>query len=174
MKTKILIKINVGRILAGHFKTLRNHNTGKVEFDDVFTFLILPIIGASTLSCFGIQLNDSATNIIITTLSILVGLLFNVIVIIFDIIKRDSSKKMKNELLNELLTNISYSIVISILIICVTLLTYIDIATIRSVATWVVFLLIGNYFLTVLMILKRVYILFVNELDEIEKFTDNK
>ena len=169
MKTKVLTKINIGRIVTSHLKTLRNDNTGKVGFDDLLTFLILPIIGASCLSYFHIELNDSATNIIITTLSILVGLLFNVIVIIFDIIKRDSTKKLKNRLLNELLTNISYSIVISILIITITLLTFIDNRYLKIGSTWFVYFLIGNYFLTVLMILKRMYIMFVNELDEIEK-----
>lgn len=171
MKTRILTKINIGRIVTNHLKTLRNDNTGKVGLDDIITFLILPIIGASGLSYFHIELNDSATNIIITTLSILVGLLFNVIVIIFDIIKRDSTKKLKNQLLNELLTNISYSIVLSILIISITLLTFIDNCYLKIGATWFVYFLIGNYFLTVLMILKRMYIMFVNELDEIEKNT---
>lgn len=171
MKTQILTKINIGKIITRHLKTLRNDNTGKVGRDDVFTFLILPILGASGLSYFHIELNDSATNIIITTLSILVGLLFNVIVIIFDIIKRDNSKKLKNKLLNELLTNISYSIVLSILIISITLLTFIDNSYLKLGATWFAYFLIGNYFLTVLMILKRMYIMFVNELDEIEKNT---
>lgn len=171
MKNKILNKINIGRIVTSHLKTLRNDNTEKVGLDDLFTFLVLPILGATFLSYFHIELNDSATNIIITTLSILVGLLFNVIVIIFDIIKRDNSKKLKNKLLNELLTNISYSIVLSILIISITLLTFIDNCYLKIGATWIVYFLIGNYFLTVLMILKRMYIMFINELDEIEKNT---
>ena len=169
MKTKMLTKINIGRIVINHLQTLRNDNTNKIGVDDILTFLILPIIGASALSYFHVKLNDSATNIIISTLSILVGLLFNVIVIIFDIIKRDNTKKVKNKLLNELLTNISYSIVLSILIITITLLTFIEDCNLQMGATWLVYFLIGNYFLTVLMILKRMYIMFANELNEIEK-----
>lgn len=169
MKIRILTKINIGKIISSHLKTLRNDNSDKLEWDDVLTFLIIPIVGASALSYFEIKLSNSATNIIITTLSILVGLLFNVIVIIFDILKRDSSKKIKNKLLNQLLTNISYSIIISLLIIVVTLLTYFNNYYVQIVASWLVYFLIGNYFLTVLMVLKRMYSLFINELDEIEK-----
>jgi hypothetical protein len=168
---KILEKINVGKIIFKHIETLKNYNTNKLGFDDFITFILLPLIGTGLLIYFDIGLNDRATNIIITTLSILVGLLFNVIVIIFDIIKRDSTKKIKNKLLEELLTNISYSILLSILIIVFTLLTYINNELSKTIFTGIVYFLIGNYFLTVLMVLKRMYQLFDNELKEIGKNT---
>ena len=163
-----LRKVRVGSIISNHFRTLTNHNTKKFEWDDIFTFLVVPAIASVLLLYLGIGLSDSATNIIITTLSILVGLLFNVIVIIFDIIKRDASKKLKNEVLNQLLTNISYSILLSIFIIAITLFTYVEISAIEMVSTAIVYFLIGNFFLTVLMILKRMYLLFTNELTEIQ------
>lgn len=168
---KILDKINIAKIVSRHVGTLKNYNTEKLGFDDLLTFIIFPLIGTSLLLYYKIELNDKATNIIITTLSILVGLLFNVIVIIFDIIKRDSSKKVKNKLLEELLTNISYSILVSIFVIVFTLLTYIDNEVSKKIFTGIVYFLIGNYFLTVLMILKRMFQLFDNELKEIEKNT---
>jgi len=169
---KLLNKINIWTIILNHIRTLKNSNSNKVAFDDVLTFFIIPIIGSSSLIYFKIFLTESATNIIITTLSILVGLLFNVVVIVFDIIKRDNSKKLKNEILNQLLTNISYSIIISITIIIFTLFTYISVYLVKIIVTWFVYFLIGNYFLTVLMVLKRMYKLFVNELEEIENDLD--
>ncbi len=163
-----LSKVRVGSIILNHFKTLANHNTKKFEWDDIFTFFVTPAIASALLVCLDIELSDNATNIIITTLSILVGLLFNVIVIIFDIIKRDATKELKNEVLNQLLTNISYAILLSIFIIAITLFTYIEIKIVEQIASAIVYFLIGNFFLTVLMILKRMYLLFTNELNEIE------
>jgi len=97
---KIFEKINVLSILNNHFKTLVNDNTKRPEFTDWLTFLIIPFIIGATLTFFEIDLTERATNLVITTLSILVGLFFNVVVILFDIIKRDSSKKLKIDCLS--------------------------------------------------------------------------
>ena len=134
----------------------------------------MPIFLTGILLYFKIHLNDSAITIIITTLSILVGLLFNVIVIIFDIIKRDGTQRLKNKILNELLTNISFSIILSIVIIVFTLATYFKNECVNLVATGFVYFFLCIYFLTVLMIIKRMYLLFMNELNEIEKISTPK
>lgn len=173
----VLNKINIYQIIKSHFTTLQNDNTNKAEFDDYLTFLLLPIIIATGLLCFDIQLKESAVNIVITTLSILVGLLFNVIVLIFDIIKRDASQKLKNTILKQLLANISFTILLSIITILFTLATYFEIETIKEIATWIVYFLLTIFLFTVLMVLKRMYLLFRNEIDEIEKMnntTDNQ
>lgn len=162
-------KVNIKEILKSHFSTLQNDNSKKSEFDDYFTFLILPLIISTVLLYFKISLRDSAVNIIITTLSILVGLLFNVIVLIFDIIKRDASQKIKNTVLKQLLANISFTILLSIVTILFTLTTYLDVEIIKNITTWIVYFLLTNFLLTVLMILKRMYKLFENEIVEIEK-----
>ena len=162
-------KININQILKSHFATLQNDNSNKAEFDDYLTFLIVPIIVATGLLYFDIHLKDSAVNIVITTLSILVGLLFNVIVLIFDIIKRDASQKLKNTVLKQLLANISFTILLSIVTILFTLATYFDIEYIKEIATWIVYFLLTVFIFTVLMVLKRMYLLFRNEIDEIER-----
>lgn len=166
---RIISKINISKIVKNHLATLVNDNSKKPDFGDWFTFLIIPMIFASLLVWFNILLTDRAHNIVITTLSILVGLLFNVIVIIFDIIKRDNSQKLKNELLTQLLTNISYTILISLIIIGFTVLTFFNNVYIILVSNWLVFFFLFHFFLTVLMVLKRVYILFLNEMEELEE-----
>lgn len=169
----IFKKININQILKSHFATLQNDNSKKTEFDDYFTFLLIPAIIASVLLCFRIALKESAINIVITTLSILVGLLFNVIVLIFDIIKRDASQRIKNTVLKQLLANISFTILLSIVTILFTLVTFFDIESVKHVATWIVYFLLTIFLFTVLMILKRMYILFKNEIEEIEKTKDD-
>lgn len=162
-------KINITQILKSHFATLQNDNSKKADFDDYLTFLIVPIIVASGLLHYDIQLNDTAVNIVITTLSIFVGLLFNVIVLIFDIIKRDASQSIKNTILKQLLANVAFTILLSIITILVTLITYFESAIIKVMATWVVCFSLTIFLLTVLMVLKRMYLLFKQEIDEIER-----
>ena len=161
-------KINVVQIVKDHLDTLKNDNTKKPGNDDYFIFLILPLVLSTALLYFEIFLSEGAINIIITTLSILVGLLFNVIVLIFDIIKRDSSIKLKNRILKQLLSNISFTILTSIVAIIFTLLTFIDIFFLKIFFEGVVYFLLFLFLFTVLMIIKRMYILFVNEIDEID------
>jgi len=78
---KMFNKINIFKIISNHFNTLQNDNTKKCEFDDILTFLILPLLVSVGLYWFDFELKENAINIIITTLSIFVGLLFNIIVI---------------------------------------------------------------------------------------------
>lgn len=169
---KVLEKINIVDIVKNHLATLVNDNSKKSEFSDWLTFLIIPLIVASNLVYFKVDLSDRATNIVITTLSILVGLLFNVIVILFDILKRDNSEKIKNVLLKQLLTNISYSIFTSLFIIFLTVLSFFDNKIWVVVCTFFVYFFLTHFALTVLMILKRIYALFLNEMEEIGETTD--
>jgi len=165
----MLNKINISEIIENHIATLKNDNTKKTGIDDYFTFLIIPIILTSILLYFKVVLSDEALNIVITTLSIFVGLLFNVIVLIFDIIKRDSTKKIKNVVLRELLANISFTILISIVAIIFTVLTFIKNDIAKMIFTGAVYFLLAIFVFTVLMVLKRMHKLFNNEIDEIER-----
>lgn len=166
---KLLNKINLNKIVISHFNTLKNYNTKKFELDDLITFILLPILIATILLISKVELRDSSLNIVITILSVLVGLLFNVIVIVFDIIKRNNSNKIKNRILNELMTNISYSILISLSAIILTLCLNIPFKFVHLVLNWLVFFLIAHFFITILMILKRMYALFINEINEVEE-----
>lgn len=165
----MLSKINIQKIINHHLNSLKNDNTGKAEFGDYLVFLILPILIASALIYFQVLLGTEATSIIITTLAILVGLLFNAIIIIFDIVKRDASKRIKNKILKELLANISFVILLSIFAILFTLITFIKHDYLTLIATWILYFLLSVFLFTVLMIMKRMYILFKNEIDELEK-----
>ena len=166
----MLKKINISQIIRNHFATLQNANTKKAEFDDYLTFFIIPVAVSSTLLYFKFYLKTDAINIIISTLSILVGLLFNVVVLIFDIIKRDKSNQIKNTVLRQILSNIAYTILLSIVAIIMTLFTYIDNYVTQIIFNAIVYFLLTNFVMTVLMILKRMFHLFHKEIeDEIEE-----
>lgn len=162
----MLDKINISKIVENHFNTLRNANTKKAELDDYITFLFIPIIATGLLIWKKTFLDTNSINIIITTLSILVGLFFNVIVLIFDIIKRDKNNNIKNVVLKELQANIAYIILISIISILICLVTYIDNCIIKYISNSVVFFLLTNLIMTVLMVLKRMFHLFDKEFED--------
>jgi glucan phosphoethanolaminetransferase (alkaline phosphatase superfamily) len=162
-------KINISQIIKNHFDTLKNSNTDKADSDDYFTFLIVPIAITLVLLYFKIFLSDGVINIIVMTLAILVGLLFNVIVLVFDILQRDPTKTVKNTILRELLSNISYTILLSIFAIILTLFTFCNNNICKYIFNGLVYFVLVSFTFTILMILKRIHKLFKNEIDEAEK-----
>ncbi|MDR3625484.1 MAG: hypothetical protein P4L45_01545 [Ignavibacteriaceae bacterium] len=164
----IFEKINITQIINDHIETLVNDNKKRPGLDDCITFLLLPIFISTLLLFLKVYLDVNVINIIITALAILLGLLFNVIIILFDIIKRDSTKKIKNNILEQLISNISFAILLSIFAIIMVLCTFINNCFIRLVIHWYIYFILSLFLLTVLMILKRIYTLFKNEIKEIE------
>lgn len=162
-----LNKVNVLSIVKNHLKTIVNDNTGKPSFDDIFTFLFLPIIISGALLYFNKLLTISGINIIIASMSIGTGFLINAIVLIFDIIKRESGHQIKNKALRQIMSNISFAILLSISIIVISALTCIKQSLVFQIINFVLFLFISEFLLTVLMVLKRIHILFKKELDSI-------
>lgn len=163
---KLFNKVNLSRIIVDHFKTLVNSNTNKAGFDDYFTFLIFPLITGVGLLLFKQIIDKDIVNIIITILSIFVGLLINVIVLIFDIIKRDAEKNLKNVVLRQTISNITYTILISIITIIFCLFTFVNYNIIKIVSSGFIYFLAIHFFVTLFMILKRMYLLFIGEIDE--------
>lgn len=161
-------KIDIRNIISNHISTIKNTNTGKPDFGDFFTFIVLPIMISLSLSLLKIEFKSETTSIIITTLAIFVGLMFNIIVLIFDIVKRDASQNIKNIILKELLSNIAFAIILALSTIIVIIFTYSSQLYIKIVSTSLSFFLVSLFILTLLMILKRMYNVFKNEIDEIE------
>ena len=167
---KILVKINVLKIIQAHLLTLVDARTKKSGYDDWITFFIIPLLFAMGIFQFQLPLGYNAITIIITSLSIFVGLLFNMVILVFDILKRDATKEIKNSLLKQILANISFTIILSIFIIGLSLLALLkNYPTIKVITDFVIYFFLAFFFLTLTMILKRMYVLFENEMKEMEK-----
>ncbi len=158
-------KIDIRFIFLKHLSTLIDSKSGKVSFIDHLTFHVFPAIFAAIIVCYKVFLDKDAVSILCTCLSIFVGLFFNVIVLIFDMIKRDGSQGFKNELLSEILSNISFSIALSIICILISFATLIQNENVKIMANWLTYTLSGVFFLNVIMILKRTFILFEKEVE---------
>lgn len=154
-----MTKLNIGRILADHFRSQF------VSFGDCLIFLLLPAIVATILPYFNVLISYNLLQIVIAVLSIFVGLLLNVIVLLFDIMNKESTRVLKITLLQEVLANVSFTILLSILTILVVLPTMLPICfnLTLKIFNGVSYFCLILFLLNIIMILKRVYALFFDE-----------
>lgn len=156
-------KINVTVIVKDHLKTLVNARTNLPDFRDLLFFVMLPIITSLILVYNEIYLNGDFVNSIIGGLSIYVGLSLNFIVLLFDLAAKEIFKDDEaKSVIKETVANISVSIFYSILIILFSLFTNIDCLLI--VGNFLCYFILVEFLFTLLMILKRVYMLLMKQL----------
>lgn len=157
-------KISVKEIIKNHYRTLVDSNSGKLSWKDFFTFYCLPfLVGALLLFIMPTSIKDSKEiiNIIITTLSIFIGLFMNLAVLLIDLynknnqkikqfsvdnileeadvderIKKNNQRKnlgLVSEIAKETMHSIFYSIFISILTIIISLFSYVNFQYLKSI-----------------------------------------
>lgn len=161
----MLTRINILDIIRSHFKTLRAvGQLSGIATMDLIIFLLVPIIASVYLS-FNDMGFKSLTSDIITAISILAGFLFNLLAIIYtsiDKIKINGlNSEIRKQFVLELHSNISYNILLSIFIIPFLLLYKLDIdeCWIEKILLGINYFLLFSFFLTLLMVLKRIFIL---------------
>ncbi len=193
---KLVDRININKILAKHFATLYDHGkfktTGKkvMPISDWIVFLVLPVSIATLLYYIGIRITEGYINILMTSLSIFVGLLFSLLTLIFDLGKKEKEYKyeegvnykqeQKYILIKELFINTSFSIALSIVAILSLLSTQFDPTLLTSIwrntayygninkwysiiTTIISITLIVEFVLVLFMILKRFFLIFLDE-----------
>ena len=170
----MFVKISVFHIIQDHLSTLRVYRGGNakkisVSGWDIFLFYVVPLFAAIVIYFWGnLSLDDEVISTLITSLSIFAALLFNLLILIYDIItKREHSKRM-TEFLREIYANVSYSVLISVLSVVAVLCGLLHFS-----AKWAViginlvgFYLVTHFILTLFMILKRTHALLAAEMRE--------
>lgn len=191
---KIFDRINIIQIFRSHLNTLYDYGAlnwngqRKIPIADKITFAISPLVFSLILVLLELRIDNEYLSIIITSLSIFIGLLFSLLTLVFDMVKSSSNleneidhkKKVKNTLTQELFINIAFAIALSLVSIVAVFLTrfrpapiidllknlsyyeYIKEIYIFSTNLFAIYLLILFLF-TLLMILKRFYILFLSQ-----------
>src|SRR5690242_18428985 len=109
-------KINVYRIIRDHFGTLV-HDSDQTRSDwDIALFVAVPLIASTVLLCFKGVFGSSTGGILITAYSIFAALLFNLLLLVYDIVKKrdENTSSLKSRFLKQVYNNISYSVFISI------------------------------------------------------------
>lgn len=164
-------KINLGRIVFDHVKTLKDNRNGGYNLGDILLQFLVPGIVAFFVR--DVDLDNSKLGIIITSLSVFAGLLFNLLVLIYSARDRIQDD-VHPDLLPETYTNVSFGILICIIAIFAGMVHSLGIsiptdlgkisefALVRTIISFpllpfIVFFCLGMFCYTLLMILKRVY-----------------
>jgi hypothetical protein len=185
----LLGKINISSIVGDHVKTLVDFRTGKGSLNDLLLNVIAPVIVSLILVYTHVFLSDDIINILIAALSIFVGLLLNLLVLLFTIIdkiKEQLAQKfdkidtefirsvfLKKKYLKEIYSNISFSILISLISIILILFCSCSSIVIKTIFNFVSYYFLILFLITILMVLKRVNILLSKEFDSIKINQDN-
>ena len=167
----MLSKINIGRIVRDHLATLQDDATGRRMKSDYLVFFGLPIVVAFFLAfVLNLSVNQGAVGILVTSLSIFAALLFNLLLLIYDVVSKveQGSRKLKERYLSQVYSNISFAILVSIVSIIVLLVAYFDLdgSCFALATSFVVYYLVTLFLLTLFMILKRVHILLSREFED--------
>lgn len=168
-------RINCFKIVRNHFKTFRilGQESDRIYWQDFILFILIPFAISAALSYYDFQFKNQITNLI-AAISILGGFLFNLLAIIYNSmenLKKDINETnidkpdLKRTYAKEIHSNISYNILLAIICIILLLLYNIDIPDFsycslveRLILFFNCYFLI-SFFLTLLMVLNRVYIL---------------
>lgn len=162
-------KVNVWGVVRDHLGTLKNLDTERYSLGDILFLFGMPALIASGLVWSGVRITDQMVNVLITALSVFAGLLFNLLLLIYDIVQKDQESapnaKLQRRFLKEIYANISFCILTSIVAIVVLSVYSFGalVAVAVSVLCFTVYLLLAVFMLTLLMVLKRVHVLLSKE-----------
>lgn len=155
-------KIDLKEVFQDHINTLRDNSTGRLSVWDLTVFYALPTLGGIVSFFLGLSIGDTGIGILISALSILAGLLINVLVLLYTVKEvgpTEKEAKRQVELIKEVNANLIYAITISILcIIMLCLLPRLHEFFDRAM-TATILAILANFVLTLLMALKRLRVL---------------
>jgi hypothetical protein len=176
-------KINVAGIVAAHLKTMRDHGRNKFSIIDGTVFFVCPAFVACIIFIGCFPLSAGLVGSLINAAAILLGLLLNLLVLMFDqknkasdaISRLDSTVpdyeggkgrlELRCVVIDESVANISFTILMCVVSLC-TLLLFSAGSEIREVGLWersvyaINSFIWSNVSLTIVMIIKRVFALF--------------
>ncbi len=175
-KFKGIEKTNIIEIISSHLNTFKHSNEkNKLDKSELFFFLGFPLI-ISLLLTIKIKVSVNSVNIIITAFSIFAGLLFNLLLLLFDIVRKSKIAKetynnlnkynLNLTLIKETYLNIAFCICLSLIIVTFAFLFIFGIFNkiILFILSLIIYYLIIVFILTLLMVLKRFSSLLSNEI----------
>lgn len=167
-------KIDVREVIKEHLRTLVNDRTGRADISDWLSFFFLPLVCSTILVAYNIYFTTDFIDITVSGLSIFVGLLFNIIVILFDIVRQSKVSQERIALVRETISNISFCILISIMGILVSYATRIcpPESLLNKICHQIAYFILIEFIVTLLMVLKRMRSIFVREIMDIEGALD--
>jgi hypothetical protein len=169
-------KINVLKIVTDHFSTLRDYRNGKLSFSDLALFLGLPLALGAIVWWQHFNFDANVLNGMLAAFSIFAGLLLNLLVLVCSFagnprfIGADAATLTRRRLILEIHENLSFSILVAIAVVVLSLaglcqMKYARATDSHPVLSICAAVLLGNFVLTLLMVLKRIHILLSTEFE---------
>ncbi|WP_147318027.1 hypothetical protein [Streptomyces sp. 3212.3] len=148
-------------IVKDHFQTLRSHANNRILWGDITFFVGAPII----LGAAGIYLDWNLRGVdnILAAFAILAGLLFNLLVLLFDVATKavsaggNNAQNVRLKLAKHLQANVTYALLVSL--IAAGILGVASGMGMEKVNRWltgVLIVLLTHFTLTLLMIMRRI------------------
>jgi hypothetical protein len=173
------MKIDITRIIVAQFRTMRDNSTQKYSKSDLLLFYGLPVLLGAGSAYYGWKFSTDVLNALLAAFSIFAGLLLNLLILVYTLSSQTEHPaaltKTRMALIKELHDNIAYSIFVSIVIVVVTMVAvaYLKMREKPSETAFTVWWVTGivvfltmNFVLTLLMILKRIYIMLNQTIDK--------
>ena len=162
-------KIDVFYVIGNHLDTLIKFNSSELSIKDFFTFFLFPFL-TSFLLIFILngRLNENSINSISISLSIFIPILFSFLIGIFNLNKDDVASNRHYEVLKQIKVNISFVILISLLILLIIWVKYLNIEIFtlnKGLFSFIVLSLLIILFLSFIMILKRLIFILDGKLE---------
>lgn len=164
-------RINVWAIVRDHVRTLKDADDDRYSAADLVLFVVVPGALAGGLWYLGISLTREAVNVLITSLSVFAALLFNLLLLIYDIVRkppeRGELQGFKKLFLQQVYANISFCILISLVAVIVLVISYLELPwpVLTHLVAAVIYYLLLLFILTLFMVLKRVHVLLKQEFE---------
>jgi hypothetical protein len=117
-------RYDIGDLIVGHFDSFKSFNVSPLKSWGLWFFILFPVL----IGIFFIKnpLNDSAIALIVASLSILAGLLFNLMVSLFSMTskygKDDNLYDNSKELFTQVYNNLGFGILIAIFCVSICLI----------------------------------------------------
>jgi len=171
-------KINISGIIKNHFGTLKNYGSNNYSVSNILLFFVAPLASSIVaVYAFKLSLNKDVIGILINVFSIFAGLLFNLLVLVYDVISKVvkpnstfQSNNLKINLLEEIYFNISFEILLSLFnVLLLAFASLFQQELINSILSIFVFWFVILFSLTLLMVLKRVHKLLSDEIEQQRK-----
>ena len=166
----MLSKVNISRIVLDHVRTLRDYQTSKYRTTDFFLFFGVPAIVTGALIYFYGDLRPNLLTIVATSLSVFAALLFNLLLLAYDLIGKHagldaSAIALRRRFLREVVSNISFAILVALtaIVSVLTLVLVNGCSVAEYVFSSMVYYSVTLFLLTLLMLLKRVHVLLYDE-----------
>jgi hypothetical protein len=165
------MKGNIWGIILDHYKTFYNFRTKRISIIDYVIHLVIPFFCAFFLyKILNVSFTASLISLLITLLSIFAALLLNLLILVYTIKQKENDETPRNMLMKEVSSNISYGIIISIILLVLLIIIAFILEKqvcpsnlnidILNLLTW---FFLAQFFLVILMILKRVYIILMSK-----------